>query len=459
MNHKKEIKKIINKKKKRIALFTCLISLVLVCFSIPLFLLLFDNNNNNDKAHNIGIKFETTAKAKLRTIFIDVGQADAHLIQVAKNGDFTIKDETFNILIDSGNYKSETNSQSDGWNTDRDDYVEMDLNTPSYNQKLKWTLESYLMSDGTRDLIDLFIFSHADADHIGGADDVLNDWAKDGYSKVLSFGNNNKDSSIWKRTLETIAENKLTYIDPFLNESLNTPIFKSIFSQHKYYYDNGVWNYDNLIDIDENTILVDFGDNKFFSYICPSYDYKITGDGLNEVNESSINNYLKWYDHTFLFTGDSTGTTHQDVIKVMNSNDMYKNNDGSLAVSYYKSAHHGSTTDDSNNVEFLKQIINDQTKVIIPTNDNKLYSGTPTFNTKSMQNLISAGIGELNIYTTQDHGDILVNIDPFNNDFSIMFFSRLNDLNDWKNLNGLDVATNHSKNYNNPKFNKYFAQR
>ena len=88
-----------------------------------------------------------------------------------------------------------------------------------------------------------------------------------------------------------------------------------------------------------------------------------------------------------------------------------------FGVDLYKVAHHGSTTEQSNNEEFLSSITKATTKFIIQTNDNKLFSNSPTLKTQFFKNLLSAGknngINDLAnvVYISQDLGDMIFKFD------------------------------------------------
>lgn len=407
---------------------------------------LFGQNSNEQYSG-----WKNPSNPTIETTIIDVGQGDAILIKTSPNNDFNDYNNTFNILIDSGDFQSRKASGSNL------------INTPNFKHKLEPFLDKQSLID---DKIDLYIFSHSDADHIGGASDVISKYCKPDESIVLSFGNNEKTTSTWRNTLDSIGKNNLFYIDPFLNETLKTPMFKEVMELY-YEMDFGLSTKTNdirLFDIEPNTDIVAWSDSAFFNYICPSYDYKTTGNGLNETNESSINNYLKWNDYSFLFSGDSEQKTHDDLIEIMSNNDKYKNDDETIYVDFYKSAHHGSITHGSNNVNFLKTILDSESKILISQNDNRLYSGTPTFTESSMENIVNTNINfdTPPIYSTQDVGDIVIRIDS--------------DSNGWKNYNLINtydrhyqilnsywsidnITMNNSSNQSNEKYSKYFYVR
>ena len=99
----------------------------------------------------------------------------------------------------------------------------------------------------------------------------------------------------------------------------------------------------------------------------------------------------------------------------MRSNAKFQKANGSIKVDVHKVAHHGSTTKQSNNANFLAAITDSQTKYLISVNTNKLFSGSPTLKDEFWQSLNQAlnqdpanPIAFTNqVFVTQNLGDIL----------------------------------------------------
>lgn len=379
-------------------------------------------NNQTKQFQTIKLQNFNNTNPALKFHMIDVGQADAILLQMSPDGDFQDYSNTYNIMIDSGDYKVSKNASNE-------------IYTPSFSStkpnKLKSYLDYYKIND---DLIDLFVFSHADSDHIGSSDELLQTYAKPKTSLVINFGSNNKTTQTYLNLLNTIKSMHLIYLDPLLETTLTTSTF----------INSGIIENCEIYDLNPNQKIIEFTTNNWFSFIAPSYDYKLNQD--NETNESSINNYLMWNDYRFLFSGDSEGTTHDDLINTLLKNPDTSSNNRVIPVDFYKVAHHGSTTNKTNNPHFLKQILKQDTKLLVSHNDNKLFNNKPTFNNNFMNNLINTEI-DLNkpcIYSTQDVGDIIIEI---TNDVSVTTINRLKqqELKWWSYYK---ITTNHAKVFN-----------
>lgn len=386
-------------------------------------------SNENKKFETIKLdNFVNAQNAKMRFHMIDVGQADAMLLQFTSSGNFDDFKNTYNIMIDAGDYA--IGKTVDGF-----------IHTPAFttkgDNKLKAYLDYYKLD---QDLIDMFIFTHADADHIGGGDEVINKYCKPTESLVLNFGNNQKSTNTYINLLDAIRVNNLIYLDPELEQTLKTQSF----------IDAKINENCLMYDVEPNQRLIEFGNN-WFSYIVPSYDYDAQ---LNETNESSINNYLYWNDTRFLFSGDSEGLTHTDLINMLKQNPDTSINGNVIPIDFYKVAHHGSITHESNNTEFLKTILKSDSKLLISQNDNKKFNGVPTLTEGFINNLINTNIqfNEKNIYTTQDVGDILIEIgnDKF---VDTNFFSR--DLQDKMGLWSTEIYSTNASEIKN-KFPNFF---
>ena len=168
--------------------------------------------------------------------------------------------------------------------------------------------------------------------------------------------------------------------------------------------------------------IINFAPDNFFAYLAPQIDYEPNKPN-SSPNENSINAMLKLANnqsnYRMIFTGDAEGHTHEDMLQAIAEDSRFQDSDSNqkFGVDLYKVAHHGSTTEQSNNEEFLSSITKATTKFIIQTNDNKLFSNSPTLKTQFFKNLLSAGknngINDLAnvVYISQDLGDMIFKFD------------------------------------------------
>ncbi|GIN61011.1 competence protein ComEC [Robertmurraya siralis] len=136
------------------------------------------NFDKNPASANLDISSENQfPDGELNVHFLDVGQADATLFQVAEN------DKQYVILIDSGDFTGNE-------------------------------VVSYLEEAGL-EKINIAIGTHPDADHIGQMDQVLNHFDVD---EVWLSGNTSQ-SDTFQRVLMAISENNVDYVEPRMGES------------------------------------------------------------------------------------------------------------------------------------------------------------------------------------------------------------------------------------------------
>lgn len=234
---------------------------------------LFDNVKNftatasgvNDQVKQLNVDGD------LNVYFIDVGQADSVLIS---NGDD-------NMLIDAGN-------NEDGS-----------------------LLVSYLKELGIEKL-DYAVGTHPHEDHIGGMDDIINNFEIETYMMpdVLST------SKTFEDVLDALAGKNLQYTTPTVGSDykLGDATFKIIY----------------------------------------------VGESSGDLNDSSIVIKLSYGDNTFLFTGDATSKVEDEILK---SNVNIKSD-------VLKVAHHGSSYSTSD--EFLNKV--DPKYAVISVGKNNSYN-------------------------------------------------------------------------------------
>jgi len=203
--------------------------------------------------------------------FIDVGQGDSILIEI---GDY-------HILIDAGE------------NHYGDDVVE------------------YLNSVGVDD-IEILIGTHADSDHIGGLDDVLNAFEVE---KIID--------SCYEHSTNTWTD---------YNNAINDEVSQGAIK---------VCDSDLVYEITENITL-------------EIYD---PGDDFSDINDLSVISMLTVYETKVLLTGDAE-------IEVENLLLEYD-----IDADIYKAGHHGSRS--SSSTEFLKEVT--PSLVIITAGEDNSY--------------------------------------------------------------------------------------
>lgn len=204
----------------------------------------------------------------LDVYFIDVGQADSILI----------KNEEYSMLIDAGN---------------NEDGVK---------------LVNYLNELNVNNF-DYVIATHAHEDHIGGMDDIINNFQVDKFfmPDVLTT------TKTFEDVLDALENNDMTY----------------------------------------NT----FEENQEFSFGNANVKILYVGNDKNDLNDTSIVMKITYYNNSFLFTGDISSKVEK---KILNKD---------LKSDVLKVAHHGS--DYSSTDEFLDLV--DPKYAVISVGKNNIY--------------------------------------------------------------------------------------
>ncbi len=244
----------------------------------------------------------TVNQGKMTVKYIDVGQGDATLI---------VSPERKTILIDAGD-----NSQGE-------------------------TVIKSLKKEGVKQ-IDYFVLTHPDADHVGGADDVI-------------------------RSL-----NVKSVVMPLKSSSTKT-------------------YFDVLRAIQEKKIPIIHGEKGMSLDIGKSVTAKILSPGPKvsypDTNDWSIVLKVEYGQKRFLFTGDAGKKAEADMLT----------SGQDLTADVYKAGHHGSKTSSSS--KFLKAV-RPQIAVISVGANNKYHHP----NIETLQHLQQAGVKK--IYRTDDRGTV-----------------------------------------------------
>ncbi|NLY45742.1 MAG: MBL fold metallo-hydrolase [Tissierella sp.] len=265
---------------------------------------------------------------QLRVHFIDVGQADAVLIQEINF------DSSSNMLIDAGN------------NGDGEFLVD------------------YLKNQGVESL-DYVIGTHPHADHIGGLDDIINNFP----IKTLLMPKVTSTTRTFEEVMEAVAANDLR---------ITTPAVRTKYA---------------------------LGDAEFTILAPNSEEY-------TSLNDYSIATRLVYGDNSFIFTADAESISEYEMLDVFNKSN--------LKSDVLKIPHHGSNS--STTDEFL-EAINPKYGVISSGLDNSYghphrevmakltKANIKIFRTDTQGTIIITSDGEnLSIQTELD-GNIDTNID------------------------------------------------
>ncbi len=350
-SNKTKIKKTIS-----LIIFILLVIFVIVCYLNPSIydklLSIFNEQPLDDDIE----KGDFYAKGEATTVIhiIDIGQGDAILIQ--------LPDDKV-MLIDTGDNNDDNNQK-----------------LVNYIKNLKITTIDYLLA------------THADADHIGGMEDVFNNFEikKVFRPYVLYSGDKFSFTSTYNVGATKYKQSSTTY-GRFLN----------YINGEKYTKDNNSYNCEwEFFDYD-----CDFGSNIHYNDVVTPYtvDFLSPLDDYTKVNYEDANDYspiIKYSYGTFdiLLTGDAEKQAEEEFVNYYSKNDEYKN---FVDVDVLKVGHHGSST--STSKAFL-ELIKPETSIISCGEGNSY--GHPTQPT--LDRLCEYGS---TLYRTDKNGDIVITVD------------------------------------------------
>lgn len=268
------------KNEKKIRKIICII----IGIIIVLFILLNGDfiNNATASVSNINNSNENNnVDGSLSVHFIDVGQGDCIYINQGE----------YNMLIDAGN------------NEDGEKLV------------------SYLKSLNVNGF-DYVIGTHPHEDHIGGMDDIINNFEIDNYYMPDKLST----TKTFEDVLDALDAKGLSYNVPKIDDEfkLGDATFKVIYS----------------------------------------------GDDTNDINDSSIVLKMTYGDNTFLFTGDATSNVEEIILNKDIKSDVLK------------VAHHGSSY--SSTTEFLDKV--DPKYAIISVGTNNSYNHPASITLQKLSN-------------------------------------------------------------------------
>lgn len=285
---------------------------------------------------------------------IDIGQGDAILIQLPDNK---------NMLIDTG-----------------------DLDTDN-NKKLVNYIKGLEIST-----IDYLLATHADADHIGGMEDVfINFNVKKVFRPYVEYGGTKFDFD------DDYNQGATKY-----KQSSNAyGTFLDYIEKEEYEYNGNVvdceWEFFDLnSDFGAKIIYQDTEIEYTVDFLAPVTDFA-------NINYEDANDYspiIKFSYGTFdiLLTGDAEAEAEEDFVEYYSKNKYYQD---FVDVDFLKVGHHGSST--STTKSFL-DLVKPETAIISCGEGNKY--GHPTQPT--LDRLSQFGCA---LYRTDKHGDIRVVVD------------------------------------------------
>lgn len=243
----------------------------------------------------------TVAEGEMKVTFLDVGQGDCTVVQAGEH----------NLVMDAGN-----NNQGD-------------------------KVVEFLKDNGIEKL-DYLILSHPDADHIGGADNVLENMEVE---QVIMPDVAN-DTMTYEEVMEDISEYDVTVVTP------------------------------------EVEISYALGDAEF-TILCPEKELV----NENDLNGSSVGMKLVHGEKSFVMCGDAEKKSEQAMIERFGE---------SLACDVLKCGHHGSSTATTD--EFLE--MTDPVWAVISCGKDNSY-GHPHWET-----LAKLEDSDVQVYRTDERGTI-----------------------------------------------------
>ena len=343
---------------KKIFTFIVLILIVifvLVCYFNPAIykrIITLLNGDISSPPEGEHVVVETLEDAEVH--FIDVGQGDAILI--------TLPDYK-NVLIDAG-----------------------DRNKDNNNHLIEYVKENAHKKGLFKTVtIDYFILTHPDADHAGGADEILEEFdVRKVFRPYVKYSGDadTYSSSFNKGSYES---HTLTYSE-----------FLSAVEDEKYGKEETQceWEFFNFqSDFSGGVIYNDVKYSYYFDFLSP-----VTA--VEKISYTDINDYspiikFSYQDTSVMLTGDAENEAEADFVKHYLAGDDY------LDVDVLKVGHHGSRT--STTQAFL-DLVKPEVAVIScgEGNDYKHPHQAP------LNRLFALGCS---LYRTDLHGDVVMNID------------------------------------------------
>ncbi len=336
------------KNKKKIVIWTIIgvVLLALITFGLYyVFVVMKKEEKPTSTGRTDPIAFKTTEQSVARAIQFDVGQADCGLVQVSKDDKFETTNDNFNILVDIG--------------------VENGSSNDTKKQLCDKIYDKFVRN------VDLIVFSHMHFDHIGAASYFLKDnrftfkntTALFNWAELRFTANSSKGLTATTKTLMKDLENKKIELA-----------------------DSDYWA---RLESPSNRI-VDFGNNNYFS-VLGGIDVQIK----NNPNAWSVVNRMQWTKKSILYTGDLAGELSKQGIAIDIPDIHYPE----LDCDILKAPHHGSATEKSNGLDFIKAVSPEQVWVSVGHSDSYTLPDTG-----ALKNYIAGGVAPENIWGTEQFG-------------------------------------------------------
>ncbi|MBQ3235291.1 MAG: MBL fold metallo-hydrolase [Clostridia bacterium] len=350
-----------NKKRKKLKIIISTIALILIiafvatCYFYPPFyeyiLSLFNRDEDGGDIRVEGDTAYVTVLDDLQVHFVDVGQGDCIIIELPDGK---------NVLIDAGENKYEN-------------------------------LKEYIDTKTDVKVFDYVIATHADSDHIGNMDKVLQDYeVKYIYRPyVLYSGDKYNFSADFNKGSSEYKQSSIAYGD-LLNE-INNETYTLNGETKNAGWEFFDYNSDFAGKISYNGTIYDY----YFDFLTPRVD-NLSSLEYNDANDYSPIIKFTYCNVDILFTGDAEKDAEADFVS------YYKTlaSEMDLDVDILKVGHHGSET---STTQDLLDIVKPEHSVIqCGLNNKHLHPRQST-----LDRLV--GIGS-SIYRNDLHGDILLTI-------------------------------------------------
>lgn len=316
---------------------------------------------------------EVKAAVNFKIHYIDVGEADAALLQYGEG------DSAQYALIDAGAATYHKSSDAN--------YAKKEA--PAYE---------YLKKKGVTKL-EFVLLTHPHTDHIGGMEKIL-DAAINGEMEIGTIYGNELDLKF----LQTGVEGEKQETAPQEWETVDTNVYKTFVAKLEEYCEETGREKEEVYQVPEAGSSVYLGSAKmtFYGPLENNYQYGRRVDlDVRQGNKYSIVSKITYGKNTFLMTGDAQKETMEKITA--------KGFD--LTAQVLKEPHHGfqdvTVTDMDKGYKYSdhKYVI-DKSKadIAIISNGYKNSAGVP-------YKKVKADLSKLDVYQTSDKGTIVVNSD------------------------------------------------
>lgn len=247
----------------------------------------------------------------------------------------------------------------------------IDAGEAQYADEIHDYLTSSLFKQDGQLVIDYFLLTHSDSDHAGGAKFVLEQYVVNTIYRPKIYTN----QEVIEQGLQNVAKHDTITYQNFVHYSK---------------IETNQWGQPSQIIYNEVNLEISEGDAHIL-FLSPSND----SYGESKYNEHSPILLITYKGKRIVLTGDATIESEQEVLNYL-GNVTYD-------IDVLKLGHHGSNT--STSLAFLEAF---QPEYIIVSVGPKSTYGHPS--DVVIQRLYSFGIASHNLYTTYNHGNIVVGV-------------------------------------------------